>query len=164
MPAAAPHHRPPRSRRPSGRARARLQRWYLPKQSCWNYNLLLRASRNGKVSDYYHLKRRLPGRVRSLAGPRPAAHPLFSVYGDHAAAPAAHLGARRPHRAGGNHAVARQCRRVKVKYRPSGHWAGPQRGDGGDRVSSASRKNLLSRLLLPARDVKRRFSRITPAL
>lgn len=33
----------------------RRARWYLPS---WNYNLLLGASCNGKVSDYYHLKRR----------------------------------------------------------------------------------------------------------
>lgn len=36
----------------------RAGRWYLPEQSWWNYKLLLRASCNGKVSDYYHMKRR----------------------------------------------------------------------------------------------------------
>lgn len=39
-------------------ARAPLHRTSLPKQSWWNYTLLWRASCNGKVSDYYRLKRR----------------------------------------------------------------------------------------------------------
>lgn len=72
---------------PAPRCRHRRRaRWYLPERSCWNYNLLLGASCNGKVSDYYHLKRRalfftyLPGcRLAEAPNAHRSAHSVFST-------------------------------------------------------------------------------------